>query len=303
MISVAFFGTHQFACTILQALLDHDDITVAFVITQPDKPVGRRKILTPPPVKIIAEQAGITIFQPPTLKNFMLPEPVDVNIVAQYGKLIPVSLLDAPKHATLNVHTSMLPKYRGASPIQSALINGDHETGVTIMKMDEGLDTGPILLQQSLAIDPDETYLELDARLAATGAQVLLTALPLYINGTLVPEPQNDDEATHCRQLTREDGHINWNSSAEEIYNLYRGTKPWPGVWTTIDGKRLKILGMTMTQTQATESPGVVTIEKDGAFVHTLNKRLHLILIQLDGKNPRDAAHFFASSQGLIQFI
>ncbi len=232
-ISTVFFGTERFAATILEGLIASDLFDIRLVITQPDRPVGRHQDMAAPPVKLVAEKHSIPYLQPTTLKGFSLEEPVQVGIVAQYGLLIPESILSFPKHGLINTHTSLLPKYRGATPIQSALIHGETETGVTIMQMDKGLDTGPILLQKKINITATDTYETLDTALAPVALEGLLEAVPAYVAGTLLPTPQNTADATTCREFTRDTGKIDWHKSAEEIYNLYRGTTPWPGIWTT----------------------------------------------------------------------
>ncbi|PLX26410.1 methionyl-tRNA formyltransferase, partial [Candidatus Parcubacteria bacterium] len=229
-IKTVFFGTHDFAVTILQGLLDNPLFDIELVITQPDRPVGRKQKLQKSPVKKIAEKNNLKIDQPVSLKTYQLANlpTCELFIVAQYGLLIPKNILEAPKHGTINVHTSLLPKYRGASPIQSALLNGDTETGVTIMLMDVGLDSGPILLQKNIDILPDETYLELDARLAAVGSEALSESIPEYISGELKPQTQDESKVTLCQKLSRDDGKVDWQKTTEEIYNQYRALTPWP---------------------------------------------------------------------------
>jgi methionyl-tRNA formyltransferase len=297
-ISTTFFGTHTFASTILQALLDAPNISVDLVITQPDKPVGRKKIMTPPPVKVLAEKHNIKVDQPPSLKVYELgTRNLELGVTAQYGLLIPPHILDSFPHGILNVHTSLLPKYRGASPIQSVLINGDTETGVTIMKMEEGLDTGPILLQKSIVIKKDDMYLDLDTKLAKIGSQALIEAIPQYIDGSLVPAVQDDAEATHCKQFKREDGKIDWTKTTEQIYNQYRGMHPWPGVFTSWNNKRLKLL-----QIQSVEGDlpaGKVAVEDAKLYVGCSSGAVEVIELQLEGKKPMDVKTFL---NGFAQF-
>lgn len=299
-IKTVFFGTHEFACTILQVLLNSPLIDVTHVITQPDEPVGRKQILTPPPVKIVAEEYHIPVAQPTSLKSFdFSPFVGDINIVAQYGKIIPKSIIEAPKFGTLNVHTSLLPKYRGASPIQFALLNGEKETGVTIMQMDEGMDTGPTLLQKKITILPDETYLELNARLADIGAEALLEALPHYIEGTLKPIPQNNDQATLTKLLSREDGKIEWKNSAEHIYNQYRGLTPWPGVWTLWNGKRIKL---TNIKPHSENIPaGTVTTVNGKMYIGTGEQSLEILSLQMEGKPVMDVKSFLNGYKNILE--
>ncbi len=294
--STIFFGTHEFAATILQALIDDPKIIVDLVVTQPDKPVGRKQELQKPPIKILAEKHNLTVIQPESLKNFQTANHIfHIGVTAQYGKIIPQSVLDLPKHGILNVHTSLLPKYRGASPIQSALINGETETGVTIMKMEAGLDTGPILIQQKISIDPDDTYLNLDHKLAPIGAKALLEALPAYIEGTLQPQAQDETKATHCKQLSRDDGQIDWQKTTAELYNLYRGLTPWPGIWTTWNEKRLKLLTIRPSTKQI--PPGKVMAENKHLFIGTADSSIEVLQLQLEGKSAMDPATFLSGYQ------
>jgi len=295
MINTAFFGTHTFATTILQALIDDKDISVSLVITQPDKPVGRKKVMTPPPVKLLAEKHGITVEQPASLKNYALADKFDIGVTAQYGLLVPKHILDTPTHGILNVHTSLLPKYRGASPIQSALMHGETETGVTIMKMDAGLDTGPILLQKTLQIDPDDTYLTLDQKLATLAAPALTEALKAYVAGDLSPHAQDDAAATHCKQFTRDDGRVDWSKSTNDIYNQYRGLTPWPGLWTMLDDKRLKLL--TIAPDTRNIEPGILTYADDTILIGTKDGSIQVQSIQIEGKPAMTSEQFMSGYQ------
>lgn len=288
-----FIGTHAFAAAVLDGLITIPDIRIEKVITQPDKPAGRKKELTPPPVKIAAERLQIPIEQPSTLKTYSLSTPPELIIVAQYGNMIPPHILTAPKYGVLNTHTSLLPLYRGASPIQSAIMNGEQKTGVTIMKMDEGLDTGPILLQKEIEIFPSETYTQLDARLAQLSITALREAIPLYINGQLLPKEQQHNQATQCRQFTREDGEINWQQTTKEIYNQWRGLTPWPGVWTMWEQKRIKLLSLMPDTTHAC-LPGEVHINKKELYIGTADGSLRVDELQLEGKPAMTAAQFIA---------
>ena len=287
-----FFGTHEFATTILQGLIDSPLVDVELVITQPDKPVGRKQELQPSPVKILAEKNNIKIQQPESLKTFDFTtlQTFDLAVVAQYGLIIPAELLDKPKYGFVNVHTSLLPKYRGASPIQSALINGETETGVTIMKMDKGMDTGSIILQKTLKIDENDTYTTLDKKLAEISILALLEAIPDYISGTLQPQKQNNSQATVCKLLTREDGKINWDKTTAEIYNLYRGLTPWPGIWTIWDNKRLKLLEVIPGNEQL--KSGEVKIQDDKLYIGTSDSSIEILELQLEGKQKMDTKSF-----------
>lgn len=293
-ISIVFFGTHNFAATILEGLLKNPDFSVDLVITQPDKPIGRKQELQKSPVKLLAEKNNLKIEQPIKLTNaeFRIQNSklIDLAVVAQYGLLIPKNILDLPKYGTLNVHTSLLPKYRGASPIQSALINGETETGVTIMKMDEGFDTGPILLQKTLKIEPEDTYTTLEEKLAKIAKLALTEAVSGYVNGKITPKPQEDSLATECRQLSRNDGKIDWHKSAPEIYNLYRGLTPWPGVWTKLNNKRLKLLKIELADKKI--KAGHILIEDKKLYIGCSNNSIEVLELQLEGKKPMTTNEF-----------
>ena len=290
-LSVIFFGTHHFAATILAGLLESPLISVALVITRPDKPAGRGRQTKKPAVKILAEKYQLKIDQPPTLKSYQLPATsYQLGIVAQYGLLIPGRIINAPESGTLNVHTSLLPKYRGASPGQCALINGESETGVTIMKMDEGLDTGPILSQAKLKIAPDDTYPDLEEKLARLGLSALLKTVPPYCRGELGGLAQTENEATYCCMLTRADGRIDWSKNTEEIYNLYRGLTPWPGIWTMWGNARLKLV--KIKPHDKTIAAGKVLIANKQLLIGTKNKSIEILELQLEGKKSMDAQTF-----------
>ncbi len=286
-ISITFFGTHEFGVTILESLAKDDRFSVDLVVTQPDKPVGRKQILTPPPVKVLADTLGIKTEQPESLKNFHLEKDLyDVAVTAQYGLLIPSHLFEETKHGFVNVHTSLLPKYRGASPIQSALINGETETGVTIMIMDTGMDTGDVLSQEKTSIDENDTYPVLDQKLANIGSALLLETLPEYIAEKITPQKQDETQVTMCRKLSRDDGKIDWSKTTEEIYNLYRGTTPWPGIWTTLNGARVKLLEITPGYQKL--EPGLISCEEDWIAVGTGDGTIEILKIQFEGKTALD---------------
>lgn len=288
--SVVFFGTHEFAVRILEGLLQSPTIEVVSVVTQPDKPVGRKQELQPSPVKILAAKRGVSVIQPESLKQFSFDTTPDLFVVAQYGKLIPEHLLKAPAHGTINVHTSLLPNYRGASPIQSSIWNGDSETGVTIMLMDVGMDTGPILAQQKIEIDIDDTYALLEEKMAYIASPLLLETIEKYIEGKITPQVQDDTEATSCRKLSREDGQIDWNKTTAEIYNQYRAFTPWPGVWSVVNGKRLKLLQVTPSNVQI--KSGVLTFIDDTILIGTQDASIEVKELQIEGKSKMSAREF-----------
>jgi len=289
-ITTIFFGTHDFAAQILQELITSPLIDIKLVITQPDKPVGRKKELTPPPVKVLANKYNIPVAQPENLKSYSIASEVDLGITAQYGLLIPPHILATPQYGLINIHTSLLPKYRGASPIQSALINAETKTGVTIMLMDEGLDTGPILAQKEVKIAPDDTCPQLEEKLAKIAKICLSEALPDYISGDLTPKSQDNSQATTCKELTRENGHINWSKTNQEIYNLYRGLTPWPGIWTSWQKQRLKLLEIKLANLDL--AAGQVSIEDGSMYIGCGAKAIEILKLQLEGKQTTDTKTF-----------
>lgn len=304
MYSVVFFGTHEFATTILAGLLQNPEFSVSLVITQPDKPVGRKKILTAPPVKQYAELNHIPVLQPESLKNFSLPLDIpqpDFTVVAQYGKIIPPTILAWARYGTINTHTSLLPKYRGASPVQSALLHGETQTGITIMLMDAGMDTGPILQQESVAILPTDRTPEVEQKLATIAIPNLTKALRGLATGTLTPTPQDETVATTCGKLERDSGHLNWHQTTEHIYNQYRAYYPWPGIWTLWNDKRLKLLDISPATQKI--SPGLVVVENNQLFVGTGTGSIEVASLQLEGKSPLTASQFISGNQAIDQTI
>jgi len=244
-----FFGTPEFAAIVLEKLINTGYIPEA-VICNPDEPVGRKQILTSPPVKRLIANSGqlIEIFQPVNksgllaISRKLLAIKPDLAIIAAYGKIIPKEILDIPRYGTLNVHGSLLPKYRGASPIQHAILNGDKETGVTIMKIDEEMDHGNIISNLKTQISKVDTYDSLSQKLAISGAKLLIKIIPDYISGRIKPIEQDHSKATYTKIIKKEDGKIDWSKSAEEIERMTRAFYPWPTAWTTWNGKILKIL-------------------------------------------------------------
>jgi len=304
--SIVCFGTHNFATTILQGLLDDPNISVDLVITAPDKPVGRKQEMQESPIKLLAKEKGIPIYQPEKLKiadfKFQILESpnlkssilnLQLGVVAQYGLIIPQSIIDAFPLGILNTHTSLLPKYRGASPIQTALMNGEKETGVTIMKLDAGMDTGPILAQKTVVIEPDETYTTLDTKLAKIGQELLLKTIPEYVSGASKPVPQDNSLATYTKQLDREDGRVDWQKNAEEIYNQWRGLTPWPGVWTIWKDKRVKLLRIKpATDIVDIKDIGYWILENNKIFIKCKQGAIEIEELQIEGKNKQTAKEF-----------
>ena len=292
-------GTPEFALPTLEALAEH--YTVVGVVTQPDRRAGRGRHLSPPPVKEMAEAEGIAVFQPKRLRgNIEAIEHIrawspDVIVVAAYGQIIPPEVLEIPQHGCVNIHPSLLPRWRGATPIQGAILAGDETTGVTIMLMDEGLDTGPILTQRETPIRPGETAGELEDRLAEASADLLLEILPNYLAGEVAPRAQAEDEATMTRRLRKSEAEIDWSGSALEVERHVRAYAPEPGAYTTWDGQRFKIFKAQVVPAKV-ELPdakvGEVFIWQEAPAVMTGKGALALLQVQLAGKRPMSGEQF-----------
>lgn len=281
---VIFMGTPDFAVPSLQKLLDRgDDIRAVF--TQPDKPKGRGHKLQAPPVKELALEHGIPVFQPQTLRDEAVQQQIrelapEVIVVAAYGKILPKAVLDTPKLGCINVHGSLLPKYRGAAPIQWAVINGEKISGVTTMYMGEGMDTGDMLLKAETPIGHEETAGELFDRLMVLGADLLGETLDKLEKGALQRTPQKEEEATYAPMLSKELSQVNWNRPAQEIHDLIRGLNPWPCAVSMLDGKRIKLLFSRVTE--GTGEPGSLVIQEEGLAVCCGSGALLLTKIQTE---------------------
>lgn len=249
---LVFFGSSDFALPALEALVKAG-YDIQAVITAPDQASGRKQTPTPPPVKIAAEKLGLKIIQPTVLKDpefiaYCLRLKADLGVVAAYGKIIPQAVIDIFPLGTINLHPSLLPKYRGPSPIQYALLNGDEETGVTIIKIDDQVDHGPIVARKKLEKRINEMkYEKLSRELSRLSADLLLKTLLKYLNGKIKPTPQNEAYATFTKMIVKKDGKIDWNQPAREIYDQFRAFHYWPGIWTTWRGKILKIIDCRIT--------------------------------------------------------
>ena len=284
-------GTPDFAVPSLERLID-DGHEIVGVCCQPDKPQGRHFTLTPPPVKVVALENNIPVFQPKTLRDEEAQKELfalspELIVVAAYGKILPKAVLDLPPKGCINVHGSILPKYRGAAPIQWAVINDDVTAGVTIMQMAEGLDTGDMLLVKTLTVGEDETAGELFDRIADLGADALSEAVDNL--DSLTPVPQNEEEATWAPMLKKTDGEIDWSKDAKAIYALIRGVTPWPGAYTTYKGKRLKIhKARVVNRCGVTAS----TVSGEGLVVACGSGAIELIEVQLEGAKRMSAEDF-----------
>jgi len=306
---IVFCGTPQFAVPTLEAILAAGH-SVPLVVSQPDRPVGRDRVLTAPPVKQCAQQHGIPVIQPEKIKNnqefrsqleAIAP---DAIVVVAYGRIVPPWMLALPRHGCINLHASLLPKYRGAAPIQWAVAMGDAVTGNTTMLLEEGLDTGPILLQQSLPIPPTATAADMFLALAEQGAPLLVETLAGLNAGTLHPQAQDHTQATLAPILTRDDAQMDFATrSAQQLYDRWRGFQPWPGAWTTLHGKKLIVHSMAVVDAAAISAPAHAA----PALLHLNQGKLYaagaqstwleLIEIQLEGKKRMLAADFLRGTQ------
>jgi methionyl-tRNA formyltransferase len=281
---IIFFGTSEFAVPALEALFNAG-YEIGAVITTPDEPVGRKQILTPPPVKVSAKKLGLKIFQPLRLDseflkilqttNYKLP--TILGIVASYSKIIPGEIIDSFPLGILNIHPSLLPKYRGPSPIQTQILNGETEIGVSIIKIDELVDHGPIVAEQESRIMNHELFEDVQNKLSRIGANLLVKILPDYISGKIKPIEQNHKQATFTKKISKEDGKIDWNKPAEQIYDQFRAFHKWPGVWTIWKNKILKITDL-----------------------HVQNGKIEILRLQLEGGKEMSLKEFVAGHKDFI---
>lgn len=291
---IVFMGTPDLAATVLDKLIQSEHEIIA-VVTQPDKPKGRSKQMQYPPVKELALSHQIPVYQPNKAKDEdFIKKLEEINpeciVVAAYGKILPKAIIDLPKYGCINVHASLLPKYRGAAPIQWSIIDGEEKTGITIMYMDTGIDTGDMIMKEEVIIEPKETGGSLHDKLAVCGGGLLIKALKGIEDGTAVREKQNDVESTYAKMLDKSLGHIDFSNSAVEIERLIRGLNPWPSAYTFLDGKTLKIWEASLDRDVSekannTGKPGeIIEVTKDSIIVQTGNGRLALQEVQLEGK-------------------
>ena len=291
-------GTPDFSVGALKALAENG-YEIAGVVTQPDKPRGRGKASAMTPVKEAALELGLTVYQPARVREQSFMDTVralnpDVIVASAFGQIIPKALLELPRYGCVNIHASLLPKYRGAAPIQWAVMDGEPVSGVTIMQMDEGLDTGDMLAKTEVPLEPDETGGSLFDKLSRAGAELLIRTLPALEQGTLTPEKQPLESPTaYARMIRKEDGRIDWNLEAEAIERRIRGLNPWPSAYTELTGKILKIWRAEVLPKESGQTPGTVTEAGKGGFcVQTGKGVLRLLEVQLEGKKRMDAQAF-----------
>lgn len=322
MLRIMYMGTPAFAVPALEALIQYAapgrllpaGFEITSVITRPDKPVGRGREIVYAPVKQVALQNNIPVWQPGSLKKpensaALAAYQADLYIVAAFGQILPQAVLDQPRFGTLNIHASLLPKYRGADPIAEAILQGDAETGVSIMLLDAGIDTGPVLLRRGIAIDQEETTASLTTKLAALGASALLAALPDWVAGQITPQPQDESKASHTRMLKKEDGAISWDRPASVLARQVRAYTPWPSSYTHWRGKLLKIIAAHALKVEVSSSIAVgtvVTHEVAGQRVIAVVTGSGLLIVehlQLEGKKATSAAEFLRGYPQIVDEV
>ncbi len=301
MLRIAFMGSPPFAVPALRALIDKHQVSV--VITQPDKTAGRGKRLVSPPVKAVASAAGIPVLQPRSAKK---PEflaelanyPADIGVVVAYGKILPLAVLEAFPHGCINIHGSLLPAYRGAAPIQWALIKGETETGITIMQLDEGMDTGPMISKRKISVTASDTSGSLFERLAPLGAEMIIDALAEIEDGSVTRLAQDEALATYAPMLKKPDGRIDWQRPAAEVANLIRGVDPWPGAVTTLAGASLKLFAATLGGGDGGSPGTILEVDEHGVEVACGQGSCVVAEVQAAGKK-RMMARAFAAGRAL----
>ncbi len=299
---VIFMGSAELSCSSLRALIQSPEFHVVAVVTQPDRPKGRELKLQPSPAKALALQTGLPVLQPERARDDAFAGALrdlrpDLIAVAAYGQILPPSILDLPRFGCLNVHTSLLPRYRGAAPIQWAILNGDAETGVTIMKMDPGLDTGDILTQARTPIHPEDTSETLHHRLARMGGELLVRTIPDYVAGGISPRPQPAEGATYAPKIKKQDGHLDWTQPAPAIWNRVRGLVPWPGAFSFLPGQpRPHLLKLWQAEVvDCSGSPGeVLQADKAGIVIGCGSSALRILVLQREGGRRLTAQEFLA---------
>lgn len=299
---IVFMGTPELAAVSLRRLIGAAGFEVDAVVTQPDQPKGRGLKLTASPVKEVARQANLPVLQPQRAREEHFIQQLaalkpDLIAVAAYGQILPKAILDLPRFGCLNVHTSLLPKYRGAAPIQHAILNGDAETGVTIMKMDVGLDTGDILTQERTAIEPSDNSQTLHDRLANIGADLLARTIPQYVSGAIQPRPQPAEGVSHAAKIKKQDGEIDWTQPARVIWNRVRGLVPWPGAFTHLPAEPHALL-LKIWEAEPMDRSGepgrILQADKNGIVVACGSGALIISLLQREGGRRLGAAEFLA---------
>lgn len=301
MSRIIFMGTPDFSTNVLEMLIAKEDVIA--VVTQPDRPVGRKRVMTPPPVKEVALQNGIEVYQPEKISQSedlqtLIDLKPDLIVTAAFGQILPKALLDAPRLGAINVHASLLPKYRGGAPIHQAIIDGEKETGVTIMYMAPKLDAGDIISQQAIDIEANDDVGSMHDKLSFLGADLLAKTLPDIINGTNERIEQNEEEATFASNISREDERIDWSKSAQDIYNHIRGLSPWPVAYTKLDDKNMKLYQAHIVEGKEGKPGEIIETTKKAIIVGTgSSDAIALTDIQLSGKKRMPTANFLSGYQ------
>jgi methionyl-tRNA formyltransferase len=302
---IIFLGSPAIAVIPLEALVRAGYQIVA-VVTQPDRPAGRRNMLTPPPVKLAAERLGLPVFQPQTLRELAAVAHIaalqpDLGVVAAYGEILRKNVLELPPLGYLNIHPSLLPRYRGPAPVTGAILAGDPETGVSVMRLDSGMDSGPILAQQAVPLPPDARAGNFTMAMFELGSQLLLDVLPAYIHGTLIPQPQDHSRATFTAMLRKQDGQVDWRMPAVQIERMVRAYDPWPGTYTFWKGQQLKLLDVGVRPDLPPTHPiGTLWSEAGQPLVTTGTDVLELRQVQPAGKRPMTGAVWLNGQRNAI---
>ena len=304
MKKVIFMGTPAFSVPILQALIDEETIEIVGVVSQPDRKVGRKQIITPPPVKQLAMEHNLTMYQPEKLSGSdemkeILTLDIDLIITAAYGQYVPTKLLNAPTHRAINVHASLLPKYRGAAPIHYAVLNGDEKTGVTIMYMEKEMDAGNIISQREIAINDEDDTGNLFEKLSLVGRDLLMDTLPAIFAGENASIVQNEDEVTFSPMISKEQEKIDWTLTAREVFNHIRALRPAPGAYTILEDQRFKIWAADVMEDDTSAEPGTIIFAdtKEMFVACGEGSVLSLIEVQPSGKKRMPVANFLAGTQ------
>jgi methionyl-tRNA formyltransferase len=301
-LQIIFMGTAPLSCPSLQSLLEAPGFRLLAVVTQPDRPKGRQMKPQPSPVKELAVRRGLPVLQPERAREPAFLEELrrlgpDLIAVAAFGQLLPQAILDLPRHGCLNVHTSLLPQYRGAAPVQWAILKGETRTGVTIMRMDAGLDTGPILAQEETPIGPEDDSQTLHERLAAMGARLLVATIRRHIAGSIAPIPQSQAAASYAPKLRKQDGRIAWTDPAPAIWNRVRALVPWPGAFTFLPAQPQALL-LKVWRAEVVDAAGppgqILQADKTGILVACGHQALRLLVVQREGGRPMSARDFLA---------
>jgi len=301
-LKIIFLGTPQFAAPALEKLAQ-SDFRPDLVVCAPDKPVGRTQILTPPPIKISAQKLGLKIFQTEKkeeLEKLILTEKPDLIVCVAFSVILTPKTLAEPKFGCLNIHPSLLPRWRGPSPLQNTILTGDKKTGVTIIKMNDKIDAGPVIAQKEIEIDKNISLTELSSLLAREGADLLLEILPQWLDGKMKAISQNENEATFSKIIKKEDGKINWSKNADEIERQIRAFYPWPGSFGVVAGRKIKILEAEIEDGDETKKTGEIFLDKEDLCVQTQKGCLVLKTLQIEGGKILAASDFLRGHREII---